>query len=419
MSGTPERATIERLGRRGEGLSEGGRLHIPYALPGDQVSVLRDGERGDILGLLSPSPDRIEPVCPWFTRCGGCAVQAYAEPSYRAWKRDLLVDALARIAIPVAALVDAHGDGRRRATFHARTAPDGRTVTGYMQARSHAIVAIDACPILEPGLAGALAAARAIAAALATSGKPLDIACTATTEGMDVDLRGRGPLADDERQRLVAIAATHDLARLSNHGGIVLERRKPTLAVGAARVELPPGCFLQATTAGEAELAVRVAAGLAGAKRIADLFSGIGTFALRLAERAEVHTVDTERSALAAVDRAARAMAGSRRVSIEARDLHRRPLTAAELAGFDAVCLDPPRAGAEAQVKAIAASDVAVVASVACDVASFARDAAILLAAGFRCEEAVPIDQFRYSAHLETVAIFRRPKRKAARRLLG
>ncbi len=411
MTDSPVRVRVERLGRRGEGV--GGGFRIPYALPGDEVSVIPDGDRGDIVGLLDAGPDRTAAICPWFTRCGGCAVQAYAEPAYRAWKRGLLIEALASADIKVAPLVDAHGEGRRRAVFHARTGPDGRTVTGYMQARSHAIVAVDACPILAPGLTGALPAARAIATTLATAGKPLDIGCTATVEGMDIDLRGRGPLLDDERQRLVALAAKHDLARLSNHGAIVLERRKPTLAVGAALVELPPGSFLQAA------LAARVVAALAGAKRIADLFCGVGTFALRLAGHAEVLAVDTEKASLLALDRAARATPGLRRVATEMRDLHRRPLTPAELAGVDAVCLDPPRAGAESQVRAIAASNIAAVASVACDAASFARDAAILSAAGFRCDEAVPVAQFRYSAHLEIVAVFRRAKRKAARRLLG
>ncbi len=422
-SDLPLRVTVDNLGHRGEGIAGAGgtRLFIPYALPGDTVSVLRHGERGDLVGLLAASPDRIAPVCPYFTVCGGCAVQAWAEPAYAAWKRNLLVEQLARggVAVPVAELVDAHGEGRRRATFHARVGADGRTLVGYMRARSHDIVPIANCPILAPGLAGALPAAEALALALASAGKPLDLLCTATPEGLDIDLRGHGPLADDERQRLVALAVGHDLARLSNHGVVVLERRKPALAVGAALVELPPGAFLQATAAGESALAGRVTAALRGAGRIADLFSGIGTFALRLAGTAEVEAIDSDAPALAAIDRAARAASGLRRVKVQARDLHRRPLLADELARFDAVCLDPPRAGAEAQTRELAASPVTTVVSIACDPASFARDAAILLGAGFRCDDVVPVDQFRYAAHLEMVAVFRRARPKRARRLLG
>ena len=245
------RLEIERLGARGEGVAsqEGRRVYVPYALPGEIVTADVQGERATLVGIAEPSPDRIAPICPHFGTCGGCAVQTLAAPAYAAWKRGLVVAALARggVAAEVGPLVDAHGAGRRRATFHARTDPDGATRVGYMRARSHEIVQIDVCPILGPRLDGALAAARALAAALATSGKPLDIVVTGTEAGLDVDLRGHGTLGEGQRKRLVAVALGHDLARLSNHGVIVLETRKPTLAFGAARVSPPPGAFLQAT----------------------------------------------------------------------------------------------------------------------------------------------------------------------------
>ena len=415
------RVTIERLGQRGEGMAarDGGRIAVPYALPGEVVSVDRDGERATLVGLLQPSPDRIDPICPYFTTCGGCAVQALAWEPYAVWKRGLLVDALARarVTADVASLLDAHGAGRRRATFHARAEADGRIRVGFMQARAHTIVAIETCPILDPRLAAALRAARGVAEALAVSKKPLDIVATASESGIDLDLRGHGPLGESERKRLIAVGLAHDLARLANHGAIVVESRRPVLRIGAASVEPPPGAFLQATEAGEAALAQRVTAVLAGAKRVADLFSGIGTFSLRLAEQAEVSAFDNDGPALAAQDRASRAR--GRPVRVETRDLFNRPLGIDDLARFEAVVLDPPRAGAEAQMRAIAASDLRRVASVACDVQTFARDAGILSAAGFAIDAIVPIDQFRYSAHLEIFASFHRPPKKKKRRLLG
>ncbi len=428
MPASLARVAIERLGARGEGVAtlDERRLYVSYALPGEIVTVDdAGGERATLVGVATSSRDRIPTICPYFTTCGGCAVQAWAHEPYAAWKRGLVVEALSRagLSAEVAPLVDAHGAGRRRATFHAGTAADGRTRTGFNEARSHAIVAIEACPILDPGLAGALPAARALVAALNDTGgglrKPLDILATATLEGLDIDLRGHGPLEDGERARVVAVAAAHDLARLSNHGTIVLERRKPAVCFGTARLEPPPGAFLQATAAGEAELAARVLEATAGAKHVADLFCGIGTFALRLAARSEVAAIDNEPAGLAAIDRAARGTPGLRAVSVAARDLHGRPLTIDELKPFDAVVLDPPRAGAETQMRAIAASAVTRVVSVSCDAASFSRDAAILAAAGFMAEWIVPVDQFRYAAHVEIVAAFRRKPAKRVRKLLG
>lgn len=417
-------AVVESMGRRGDGLvvDGGDRIHVPYALPGEQIAVHRDGsDQGTLLGVLEPSAERIAPFCPYFGSCGGCAIQHWAPLPYSQWKQQLLRDALARagVAADVAPLEDAHGAGRRRATFHARFGGDGRQRVGFTEARSHAIVAIETCPILEPRMSGALPAARALASALAPAGKPLDILVTATEGGLDIDLRGHGPLQETEQARLVEVAARHGLARLSNHGAIVLERQKAVLEIGSARVELPAGAFLQPTDAGERALASHVLAAMAGGSRLADLFSGCGTLALRLAERAQVHAVDFDRAALAALDRASRAARALRPLTTEARDLHRRPLTVEELAAFDAVCLDPPRAGAEAQMCAIAASRIETVVSVACDVGTFSRDAAILIAAGFKVGTVMPIDQFRYTPHVEVVAAFTRAPPKRKRRLLG
>ena len=219
------RLTIDRLGARGEGVAQGpeGLIYVPYALAGETIAAEVDGSRGTLVEVLAPSPSRIAPFCRYFSRCGGCAVQTLAADSYARWKRDLVASALrwAGLAITVADLADAHGAGRRRATFHARYVP-GRPTTGFMKARAHDIVEIDSCPLLAASMDGALPAARAIARALAASGAPLDILVTATASGLDVDLKGHGPLGEAEIQTLVRIALAHDLARLSTHGSIVI-----------------------------------------------------------------------------------------------------------------------------------------------------------------------------------------------------
>jgi 23S rRNA (uracil1939-C5)-methyltransferase len=420
---------IERLGQRGEGIARGkhGPVFVPYALAGETILAEIDGERGRLVEVLKPSPERIAAFCAYYGICGGCAVQTLTAPAYAAWKRGLLVQALqhTKIDAAVADLVDAHGEGRRRASFHVRYdnapyADRGKTKVGFMQARAHDIVDLDACPILAPTMTGAIAAARAIAAALQASQKPLDVVVTATLSGLDIDIRGHGPLDDAATQRLIRSAEACDLARLSNHGERVIERRIPFLNMGRAAVTPPPGAFLQATEAGEMALAAHVGAALAGSRRIADLFAGIGTFTLRLAEHARVHAVDFEEGSLTALAKAARAAPHLQQVTTERRDLFRSPLDAETLAPFDALVFDPPRAGAEAQAKILAKSALRLVVAVSCNVQSFARDAAILCAGGYEIESITPFDQFRHSPHVEIIGIFRRPGGKGRRRrLLG
>lgn len=417
------RLVIERLGRRGEGVARHGAspVYVPYALPGETVLAERDGERAHVVELLAPRPDRAEPICPYYGVCGGCAVQTLPDSDYAAWKRGLVMTALTRagLEVPVASLVDAHGLGRRRATFHARleqvrAAPR----VGFMQARAHSIVDLAFCPILAPAMAGALPAARRIAAILSQAGKPLDVLVTATETGLDLDLRGLGRADEAQRRALVAAAAALELARLSNHGEVLVEARAPVLRMGRALLAMPPGAFLQATAEGETALANRVVAGVGEARTIADLFCGVGTFALRLAESAAVMAIDSEPHAVAALVRAAAGTAGLRQPTTQVRDLVKRPLSAAELSGVAAVVFDPPRAGAAAQVSEIAKSGVPRVVAVSCDPGTFARDAATLVAGGYRIESIVPIDQFRYSAHVELVAVFTRPPAPARRRRL-
>jgi 23S rRNA (uracil1939-C5)-methyltransferase len=312
-------------------------------------------------------------------------------------------------------LIDAHGDGRRRAVFHARRGTHDLLEVGFAALRAHHVVAIDRCPILAPALGGAIEAAWAIAEALAGEGKPLDIQVTATDSGLDVDVRGSGPLTTKRMADLAAVAERHKLARLTRHGEMVSLRATPVLKIGRAQVVLPPGAFLQATAAGEATLAQLVEMHCQDnkmpAKQVADLFAGIGPFALRLAQRSRVAAADGDADAIAALQRAAAATQGLKPIDAQVRDLFRRPLLPAELKPFDAVVFDPPRQGAEAQARALAASAVPRIVAVSCNPATFARDARILVDGGYRLTRVTPVDQFLYSAHVELVALLERTDR--------
>ena len=409
-----ERLVIDRLGHRGDGVAEGpeGPIYVSYVLPGETVEVEPvpgHGDRRHAVRVEVQSPARIAPICPHFGVCGGCAVQHLETVRYRAWKRDLVVAALAQAGLDtdVGDLIDAHGAGRRRAVFHARRGTHDVLQVGFAAARAHHVVPIDRCPILAPELSGAIEAAWAIAEMLGPQRKPLDIQVTASEPGLDVDVRGSGPLPPPLMTRLAGLGETHRLARLTRHGELIAQRAQPTLPMGRARVALPPGAFLQATAEGEAVLARLVNDHAGAAANVADLFAGVGPFALRLAERARVTAVDNDAAAIAALRQAA-ATPGLKPIDAQVRDLFRRPLLAAELARFEAVVFDPPRQGAQMQARALAESKVPLVIAVSCNPATFARDARLLVDGGYRLIDVTPIDQFRYSAHVEIVARFGR-----------
>jgi len=419
MSDFRREVTIVSLNGRGEGVATDGTV-APLALPGETALVEADGERARVVALTVAAPERAEPICPYFGRCGGCAAQHMNPRLYASWKRDGVTRALQRAGVEaeVGPLIDAHGEGRRRATFHARFV-DGREQVGFMRARAHDIIAVDACPLFAPGLAGAIPAANALAAAVRGISKPLDIQATATLGGLDVDLRGSGAPDDLTRRKLTAAAERLDLARLSVHGETIIERRPPGIWFGDVLAVPPPGGFLQATAAGEQALADGAAAALQGAKKVADLFCGAGAFALRLARRHEVFAVDSDATAVGALARAAGAATGLRAVHAETRDLFRRPLVGAELTRFDAVLFDPPRAGAEAQARALAAAGPPLVVAISCNADSFARDARVLIGGGYEIGPVTALDQFRFSPHVELLAAFRRRPVKRRRGPLG
>jgi 23S rRNA (uracil1939-C5)-methyltransferase len=411
-----ERLAIARVGRRGDGIAEtpAGPLYVPYTLPGEAAEVDQwpgHPDRRHLVKIEAASPQRIAAICPHFGTCGGCALQHWAPAPYRDWKRGLVVEALAEMGFDAAIgelvdpLIDAHGEGRRRAVFHAwRRAGDVLEV-GFAALRAHHVVAIDHCPVLAPSLNGAIEVAWAIAEALAAERKPLDIQVTATEAGLDVDVRGSGPLTSARMTALARLAEAHRLARLTRHGETVAQRALPIVTMGHAKVVLPPGAFLQATGAGEAALAALVVEHCGTAKSVGDLFAGVGPFALRLAERAKVMAADNDQEAVVALQEAAKAPR-LKPITAERRDLFRRPFITKELARLDAVVFDPPRQGAQMQARELAASPVPTLVAVSCNPLSFARDARILVDGGYRLTRATPVDQFLYSAHVELVARF-------------
>jgi 23S rRNA (uracil1939-C5)-methyltransferase len=429
----PDELTITALGAQGDGVAEtpGGPRYVPYALPGERVAAGSDGPPR----LLSPpSPDRAEPVCRHFGRCGGCAAQHMGDRLYAAWKRDIVVGALRarRLEPAVEALRRVPAGSRRRAVLTARWT-DGRVVLGYRRHRSHDLVDIEECPVLLDGIVARLPALRAVAALL--PGPEVRLTVLETPAGLDVaaDLGGHGgarkgtrkvrpAIGRDAVTALARIAARHGLARVSAGGETLIELAPPMLSMDASNVAIQPGAFVQAVRQSEEIIRELAMAALDGAsarpRRAADLFCGVGTFTLALARRARVLAVDSDAAAVAALAGAARHAQGLKPIEVRVRDLIREPLTARELEPFDAVVLDPPRAGAQAQARELARSGVETVVAVSCDPGTLARDAQILADGGYAIASVAPIDQFVYAAHVETVAVLRKrvPGRRGAAR---
>jgi 23S rRNA (uracil1939-C5)-methyltransferase len=401
--------TIDAMGARGEGVAHDGAgdvVYVPYTLPGESVEADVARGRGRLERVVRASPERVDAPCRHFGRCGGCMLQHWASEPYRAWKRQLVTEALARRGlegVEVGPLVDAHGVGRRRVSL---TVERGKA--GFKAHRSHQLVAIDQCPVLDPALARAAEIAQALARAVG-AGKGLRVYLMATHSGIDCELPDVDDPALEARVRVADVAEAFDLARVTAAGDLLIERRKPVLDVDGASVTPPPGGFAQATGTGEAALAGLVVPALEGHAIVADLFCGWGTFALRLARQSKVLAIDSDAAAVAALAAGLRTTQGLKPVVSRVRDLMRDPITAAELKGVTGVVFDPPRAGAAAQAEELVAADgVSTVVGVSCDAGTFARDAAILTSGGFRLQRVVPVDQFLYTAHVEMVGVFAR-----------
>jgi len=409
-----ETVTIQKLGGQGDGIASGkdGPIYVPFALPGEEVAIARVKNQGTIMSIAKASADRQEPACRHFGpdgvngTCGGCTLQHLADAPYRAFKRQLVVNALKSqgIEAEVGELVAAHPRERRRVVFAARKTEKDMLI-GFNQAESHHIVDIEECPISSAGIMARLPAIKAIGASMAANAEAFRISVLETASGLDLAVDGIKKLFDQQRRKAVeTVLGMRGIARVSLNGEILVEPAKPVVDFGGVQVSPPAGGFTQATKPAEDAMAELVVAHAGKAKRIADLFAGSGTFSLRLARIGRVHAVEGEDKALAALDQAARKAQGLKPVSIEKRDLFRRPLMTAEFKHYDAVVFDPPRAGAEFQSQELARSAVKKVVAVSCNPLTLARDLAILIAGGYRLTSVTPIDQFLWTAHVEVVA---------------
>jgi 23S rRNA (uracil1939-C5)-methyltransferase len=412
---------ITRLGGQGDGIAETreGQIFVPFTVPGDVINAGVEKTRASLIAVLTPSPDRVTPPCPHFgpdeenAGCGGCALQHVADEVYRAWKRGLVVAALEsrNIAAEVAPLVACQPGTRRRVVFAARRTDKG-AILGFNRAQSHHIVAVESCVVASERINQALPVLRRLASAVAVGKEAFRLSVLDAAPGLDLAAEAPFKLSESDRLRVIqAVRAEPGVARLAFNGEILIEKQPPELEFGRVIVNPPPGGFVQASKDAEQVMGDLVTGHLKKSKRVADLFSGSGTFALRLAESSHVHAVEADGPSLAALDKAARRTQGLKPITVEKRDLFRRPLMLSELKSYQGLVFDPPRAGAEVQVADIARSTIPRIAAVSCNPVTLARDLEILIKGGYRVVSVTPIDQFLWSSHVEVVALLERPKR--------
>jgi 23S rRNA (uracil1939-C5)-methyltransferase len=397
---------IERLGHLGDGIAQGpdGPIFVPQTLPGEEVD-LTDG----VVRIITPSVHRKRPPCAHARTCGGCLMQHASDDLVAGWKQSIVEGALAGqgLSAPFRPILTSPPRSRRRATLAGRKTKGG-ALLGFHQRGSDTLVAVPNCQLLHPDLMATFPALEALTRAGGSRTVTLDLTVTQTLAGPDVAVTGGKPLDATLRLDLARIAEAQGIARLTWGDETVALRAQPMQRMGRALVAMPPGAFLQATAEGEAALLAGVRDAIGPARRVADLFAGCGTFALPLAEQSEVLAVEGDAAMTGALEKGWRQAQGLKKVTVQTRDLFRRPLEPDEFKGIDAVVIDPPRAGAEAQMERLAAAKVPVVAAVSCNPVTFARDARILIAAGYRLDWVQVVDQFRWSAHVELVARFSR-----------
>ena len=402
---------IAALGAQGDGIAkpEGETIFVPFALPSELVRAEVDGASGRLIEVVSPSADRAEPVCRHFGVCGGCVAQHMAPELYQQWKRQIVVDAFARAGLEtdIAPLVTVPTGSRRRAVFSSRKWETG-VILGFHRMGSETIEPIRECPVLSPAIVSGLSLISGLCGLLLKECRGVRCTALASPIGLELSFESEtGRIGAANRSRFVELAAGKHLSRVTLDGDVVLAEAKPMIRFGVADVVIPPGVFVQAVAEAEAAMAERVLEAAGKGKQVADLFCGVGTFALRLARRARVFAVDSDQAAIGALVTAAR-LPGLKPIETRVRDLLREPLSAKELDKFDVVVFDPPRAGAKAQAEMLAKSKVKTVVAVSCNPATLARDARILTDGGYQIGQVTPIDQFVYSAHVEVVAVLSR-----------
>jgi 23S rRNA (uracil1939-C5)-methyltransferase len=403
-------ARIARLGAQGDGIAEtdAAPVTIPFTLPGERIAAEIEGTRGALLEVIEASPDRIAPICRHFGACGGCALQHLERSRTLAWKHGRVVEALSQqgIVADVEPVLGFAPHSRRRAAFTAVRM--GRDVLlGFRRALSHELIDIAECPILLPRLEAALPVLRTLCAALLSSGEAR-VMVTACDGGLDVLIEPDGKQRATLAPNLAGIAQAADIVRLAWGVGVLFSTGPARVTLSGVAVDLPAGAFLQAVPEAEQAMAALVCEGVGNARKVADLFSGLGTFTFALARKSAVTAAESDPTLLAALGVAARHAPGLKPIATLRRDLMREPLSRQELNAFDAVVFDPPRAGAFAQTQALARSKVPRVVAVSCNPETFARDARALIDGGYRLTRVVPVDQFVFSPHVELVAWFTR-----------
>ena len=408
--------TIDRLGHHGDGIAMAGEgagklvpVYAPGCLPGEEVEGDLVKDTLTNIRILTPSPNRVKPPCSHARSCGGCLMQHASDGFVAEWKQGIVVGALAAqgLSATFRPMAISPAQSRRRATLSARKTKGG-VLMGFHARASDTLVPVPNCQLLHPDLMASFPALEALVKLGGSRTVEVQLTVTRSLAGADVAVTGGKPLDAPIQMEMARLCEAHKIARLTWNGETVALRAAPVQRFGRALVAPPPGAFLQATAEGEAALLQAVALAIGSARKVVDLFAGAGTFSIPLAERAEVHAVEGEAAMIAALEKGARNAEGLKRLTTETRDLFRRPLEPDEFKGVDAVVIDPPRAGAEAQVAVLAKTAVPVIAYVSCNPATFARDARVLVEAGYRLDWVQVVDQFRWSAHVELAARFSR-----------
>lgn len=405
-----EQYKIDRLGHQGDGIAEGP-VYVPGALPGEIVQGTLDGSVLRDVKIIEPSSDRVRPPCSHAKSCGGCQLQHASDGFVAKWKMEVVERALAAhgITAQMRPILTSPAQSRRRAAFSAKRTKKA-AIAGFHKKQSDIVIAIPNCQLVHPDVLAALPLVEELAVVGGSRKGEISVLVTLTDNGLDLSVSGGKPIDDALRITLSDLTRKYNIARISWDDEIALQREKPILRLGNAPVSPPPGAFLQATKDGEAALVAAMQEIVGSGKRVADLFAGCGTFALPLAEKAEVLAVEGDKAMTQALEEGWRQAKNLKKLTPLARDLFRNPLLPDELAKMDALVIDPPRAGAEAQVAQIAKSNVPVIAHVSCNPTTFARDCGTLIAAGYQLDWVQTVDQFRWSTHVEVVGCLTKRK---------
>ena len=413
--------SIDRLGAMadGEGRVDGQLIYVPYTLPGEEVEIATNGSKPQLVNVVKPSPHRITPVCRHYQTCGGCALQHLADEEVLRWKQEQVQTAFDRekVKVQVQSCVPCHDRSRRRASF-ALSKTRNTVALGFHRKNSDEVVDIEQCPVLVSQLESQFEPFKALAATILRGDAPATLTVNMCDNGLDLDFQLALAPTETMLAAFVKLFTKTGFCRASINSEIIASQTAPIIQKSGYEITPPPGGFLQAVEQAEQALGDKVSKHLASCKKVADLFSGCGTFSVRLAARSAVHAVEGQQTAIDALKQA-KPPAGNKPITCECRDLDSLPLTRQELKRFDGICLDPPRAGALPQIQQIAKSDVKKIAYVSCNPKTLARDVAVLVDAGFKLDLVQPVDQFKYSTHVEVVALISRAKSGKKRSIFG